>query len=79
MLLRLGTSKYHLSIGILYWYNKNKQLNLFELVFLGKKFYFIAALWRPELLIGTSFYDILWINCRHIIVFDRVLWKRKVI
>lgn len=77
MLLRLGTSKYHLSIGILYWYNKSKQLNLFELTFLGEKFYFIFTLWKPGLLMATPFHNLLWINCHHIIVLDRVLWKRK--
>ena len=51
MLIRIGTNKYHISIGLMYYYNKNNVLNLFEFSTAPTSFIFVICSdnWKPTI------------------------------
>ena len=59
MLIKIGTRKYHLTIGILYWYNEGKQLNLFEFC-CSPLFVFVLTAWKPGIFIEIRHKTIIW-------------------
>jgi len=61
MLIRIGTNKYYVSIGLMYYYNKGKVLNLFELC--TSTFAFVIKLWKP--MIYVAFRERMWQVTKH--------------
>jgi len=61
MLIRIGTNKYYISIGFMYYYNKGNVLNLFELC--TGTFAFVVTLLKP--MIYIAFRKRMWQFTKH--------------
>lgn len=77
MLLRIGTHKYHLTIGFLYYYNGYPpQLNLIEFM-LEPVFTFVLSIWRPQIYLKIGEKTIIWWTKGLLNINDKAINIRK--